>query len=74
MAASRSLRPGDRVLTVTSPETGAPHRAISRAVPSQVREVLYAYPAGNEGMARTFIEFTDGTSGEFPTGADWFME
>lgn len=74
MTASRSLRPGDRVLTIVG-LSGTVYRAPARNTPyGEVREVRYAYPAGNKGMARTFIEFTDGTSGEYPTNASWIVE
>lgn len=74
---SRFLKPGHRVWTYST--ESAVHRVpviaqVERYETAEVREVRYAYPAGNAGIARTFIEFTDGTSGEFPTGAFWIVE
>lgn len=68
---SRFLKPGHRVHTVT--HDGCVHRSLYIGQ-GEVREVRYAFPAGNKGKARTYIEFTDGLSGEFPTNAFWIME
>lgn len=68
---SKSLKPGMRVHTLT--HDGSVHRALGTGL-TDIREVRYAYPAGNVGKARTFVEFTDDTSGEFPTNVNWIVE
>jgi len=68
---SRFLKPGHLVRTVT--HNGHVHRAIAPGQ-GEVREVRCAFPAGNIGQARTFIEFTDGTTLESPTNAFWIVE
>lgn len=75
MTASRSLRKGDRVLTLNW--DGTVLRALTREQPGiEVREVLAIEPLKSTATqkARTMVLFTDRSYIMAMTGSDWLME
>lgn len=71
MAATRHLRPGDRVLVIENY-----HRAIRRNLPGvRTVEIRFVEPVPSDGSrkAQTRLTFTDGMERNYLASSDWIV-